>query len=143
VVRIAAPTPRLEEIATYLVIDRPPRLDTHDRAGIRRLSKLHLYMHGPYCSDDYGSLWLLESCPGVEHVDVWLHHGRRGASGGLVDLTAEGAAPFAKVRSMVVTAPLFSGGHLVSSLSALLSRCPLLRSLSIRITEQEVNKLAS
>ncbi|RLN28643.1 hypothetical protein C2845_PM05G17710 [Panicum miliaceum] len=141
VVRIAAPTPRLEEIAiSHLVIVRhPPRLDIHDRAGVRRLSKLHLYMHGPYCCDDDGSLWLLENCHGVEHVDVSLVHGsgKRGASGGLVDLTAEGAAPFAKVRSMVVRATLFSGGHLVSSLSALLSRCPLLRSLSVRITKRE------
>lgn len=85
----------------YLVVDRPPRLDIHDRAGVRRLNKLHLYMHGPYCSDDDGSLWLLENCHGVEHIDVSLHHGGRGANGGLVDLTAEGAA-------------LFSGGHLMS-----------------------------
>ncbi|CAL4938301.1 unnamed protein product [Urochloa decumbens] len=131
--RIAAPTPRLEEIAIHHVPGcRRPRLEIHDMANVRRLSNVHLYMHGPYCSVD-DNLRQLEKCPGVEHIGVSLVHGTNG--GRLVDLTIEGAAPFANVRSMVVEAPLFSGGELVSSISSLLSRCALLRSLSVRITE--------
>ncbi|CAM0146488.1 unnamed protein product [Urochloa decumbens] len=130
--RIAAPTPRLEEIAIHHVPGcRRPRLEIHDMANVRRLSNVHLYMHGPYCSVD-DNLRRLEKCPGVEHIGVSLVHG---TNGGLVDLTIEGAAPFANVRSMVLEAPLFSGGEIVSSISSLLSSCPLLRSLSVRITE--------
>ncbi|CAN6290187.1 unnamed protein product [Urochloa humidicola] len=133
--RIAAPTPRLEEIEIdHFSCLRHPNLDVHDTASVRRLSELHLHMHGPYCSID-DDLRLLEKCPGVEHIGVSLVHGTGATSGGFVDLTTEGAVLFANVRSMEVKAPLISGGQLVSSISSLLSRCPHLRSLSVNITE--------
>ncbi|CAL4929858.1 unnamed protein product [Urochloa decumbens] len=122
VARIAAPTPRLEEIEVdYFSGSRRPNLDLHDTASVRRLSTLHLHMHGPYCSVD-DELRLLEKCPGVEHIGVSLVHGTGATSGSLLDLTTEGAALFANVRSMNVEAPLFSGGQFVSSISSLLSR---------------------
>ncbi|CAL4929855.1 unnamed protein product [Urochloa decumbens] len=141
-VRIAAP--RLEEIgmSTFTLRERP-ELDLQDtaRASVRRLSDIRLDMHGPYCCDKDGGLWLLENCPGVEHVVVSIGHVRGFAaatSRHLVDLTEEGAAPFASVRSMVVKAGYFSDGHhMVSSISSLLSRCPHLRSLTIDITGTE------
>ncbi|KAF8697818.1 hypothetical protein HU200_035306 [Digitaria exilis] len=86
--------------------------------------------------------WLLESCPGVEHVDVWLEHDARcelAADEPLVDLTSsEGNAPFAKLRSMVVRAHFFPKHHFVATMSSLLSRCPNLTSLSVMTSSTEV-----
>ena len=93
-------------------------------------------MHGQYYvrSTDVG-FWLLEKCPSVEHVGVWLGHQPSERSVIIVDLTLEGAAPFARVRSMDMTVSTnqFQDCQLVPSIFALLLRCPRLRSLSIRI----------
>ncbi|OEL14694.1 hypothetical protein BAE44_0024286 [Dichanthelium oligosanthes] len=102
-VRIMAP--RLEEIALHNYTNRRrPDLDIHDMGSVRRLTDLHLDMHGPYCYDKESCFWLLENCPGVQHIDVWLNHygGCAATDRDLVDLTSEGAAPFASVRSMVI-----------------------------------------
>jgi hypothetical protein len=136
VVRIAAP--RLTEIAMHnRTYNERPELDIQDPASVRRLSDIHLDMHGP-CFDNEGGLWLLENCPGVEHIAVTIdHRGSFGSNRHLVDLTSEGAAPFASVRSMAVGARSVSDKHLVPSISSLLSRCPHLRSLSIDTTGAE------
>ncbi|RCV45848.1 hypothetical protein SETIT_9G486400v2 [Setaria italica] len=90
VARIAAPTPRLEEIAIhYLPGRRRPNLDIHDTASVRRLNNFHLHMHGPYCVDD-DNLRLLKNCPGVEHIGVSLVQEMGATNSGLVDLTTEG-----------------------------------------------------
>ena len=101
-------------------------------------------MHGQYYvrSTDVG-FWLLEKCPSVEHVGVWLEHQPSPSSvieGDIVvDLTVEGAAPFASVRSMDITvsAHQLQDCQLVPSIFALLLRCPRLTSLSIRIFDTD------
>ncbi|KAL6649507.1 hypothetical protein ACP70R_013731 [Stipagrostis hirtigluma subsp. patula] len=136
VVRITSQ--RLEEITMQ---NRPrcrrPELLIQDLTSVRRLHGLHLDMHGKYCRDRDASLWLLENCHGVEHVDITLDHleARHVNAHKLIDLTSEGAEPFANVSSMVVRACNFPGHYLVASMSALLLRCPHLRSLCIQIIE--------
>ncbi|KAL6640306.1 hypothetical protein ACP70R_022155 [Stipagrostis hirtigluma subsp. patula] len=139
--RVAAP--RLEEVAVSGVLCGRPHLDVHGLSSVRRLGDLELRMHGQYCRDTGHDLWLLESCRGAEHVGLSLCHCEppsRGAMDGFVDIAAEGAAPFASVRSMVVDAGRFPEHHLVSSMSPLLQRFPCLRSLCIRFTERLGNK---
>ncbi|KAL6644399.1 hypothetical protein ACP70R_016007 [Stipagrostis hirtigluma subsp. patula] len=108
VARIMAP--RLEEISMRN-FNRRPVLDIHGLSSVRRLKGLFLDMHGKYYRNVDVGLWLLENCPGVEHVDVWLHDGIA-ADGELIDLTSEGARPFASVRSMIVGT---DGKHIVAA----------------------------
>ncbi|RLN30056.1 hypothetical protein C2845_PM05G17720 [Panicum miliaceum] len=138
VLRIAAP--RLQEIGIDpSSISRRSDLDIHDLTGVRRLRHLRLNMHGQYCAlvaTDIG-FWLLENCPSADYVSLWLEHSRVSVTEGIevVDLTSEGASPFANVLTMYMTvgADQFPEGHLVPSVFALLLRCPRLRSLDIRI----------
>ncbi|KAL6858679.1 hypothetical protein ACP4OV_017681 [Aristida adscensionis] len=127
--------PRLEEIALeYPYLCRPPAaMDT-----VRRVGGVALHVHGKYYRGTDG-LWLLQNCHGVEHVDVQLCHPADTFGvdeDELVDLTSEGAAPFAAgVRSMVVRADLLvQDPRLVASISSLISRCPRLISLQVRNT---------
>ncbi|KAL6858677.1 hypothetical protein ACP4OV_017679 [Aristida adscensionis] len=130
--------PRLEEIAMRSYHRRRPVLDVvHGLSTVRRVNGINLDVHGKCCRKTTGvGLWLLENCRGVEHINVWLQH--QLAAGvnedELVDLTSEGAAPFAGVRSMVVIANLADDPRLVASTSSLLRRCPRLKSLEIRST---------
>nr|TKW11646.1 hypothetical protein SEVIR_6G245700v2 [Setaria viridis] len=106
VARIAAP--RLEEISMHCFRNvPPPELDIHDLASVRRLDKLWLEMHGKYCHRDVdvGS-WLLEK----EKPDAAI------ADDEFVDLTAEGAPPFANVRSMELSAWCLPARDLVPSI---------------------------
>nr|CAB3500254.1 unnamed protein product [Digitaria exilis] len=140
-VRIAAP--KLEEIRSMDNFRaKPSDLDIHDLTGVRRLTDLSLRLHGKYHRDMDVGAWLLEKCPGVEHVDVWLEHDARcelAADEQLVDLTSsEGNAPFAKLRTMAVRAHFFPKHHFVASMSSLLSRCPNLSSLSVKTSSTEV-----
>ncbi|CAL4938303.1 unnamed protein product [Urochloa decumbens] len=148
VARVVAP--RLEAIGMR---DAPfckhPDLDIHGLAGVCRLGDLYLNMTGRYYRDASAGVWLLENCPGVEHVELSLGH-RCGGSlgfpadevvnlpefwtpGELIDLAAEGTAPFGSVKSLKVDmkASYFPQNHLVESMSSLLLRCPRLTSLSI------------
>ena len=119
---------------------RRPYLVIHNLTSVCRLD-LELNMHGQYYVRSTGiGFWLLEKCPSVEHVRVWLDHLRSPPSSviegdTIADLTLEGVAPFASVRSMDMTvrAHQFQDYQLVPSIFALLLRCPRLRSLSIRI----------
>ncbi|KAL6649506.1 hypothetical protein ACP70R_013730 [Stipagrostis hirtigluma subsp. patula] len=81
----------------------------------------------------------VQNCPGVEDVDVQLWQRAqwecRNVTGGeYVDLMLEGVRPFGNVRNMVVKLYASLGPQLlVASVSALLMRCPRLRSLCIKI----------
>ncbi|KAL6645567.1 hypothetical protein ACP70R_017175 [Stipagrostis hirtigluma subsp. patula] len=136
VARIAAPA--LEEIGINFVTNhRRPELNIHDLASVRRLVDLDLDMLGQHYRRTDVGFWLLENCPGVEYVDISLNHcaaGKAPASE-FVDQVSEGAAPFANVRSMDLQADIFPCPHLVASVSSLLSRCPLLRSLRLKFTK--------
>ncbi|TVU40842.1 hypothetical protein EJB05_14322, partial [Eragrostis curvula] len=130
--RIVAP--KLEEIVSmHYHRSSPTELDIHDFASVRRLSELHLDMHGKYHQDMDVGFWLLESFPGIEHVDIQLRHMPRGGltTDKLIDLTSEGKAPFPKLRTMAVRAIAYLKHHLVASMSALLVRCPNLTSLRV------------
>lgn len=136
-VRIAAP--KLEEIGSmHYLRNKPSDLDIHDLRRVRRLTELHLDLHGKYHSGmDVGS-WLLKNCPSVEHVDVSLYHNERcklAVDEKLVELTAsEGKAPFAKLRTMAVRAYCFPKHHFVASILSLLSRSPHLTALGVGIS---------
>ena len=93
-------------------------------------------MHGKYCRDTDVGLWLLTKCPRAEHVSLDLVHvdGVADDDGELLDLAAEGAPPFANVRSMdIVSAWKFPACELVASAASLLMRCPRLRSLRANV----------
>ncbi|GJN24421.1 hypothetical protein PR202_gb12159 [Eleusine coracana subsp. coracana] len=141
-VRIAAP--KLEKIVSMNYFrNKPTDLDIHDLKSVRRLAELKLEMHGKYHWDKDVSFWLLENCPSVEHVDAYLLHGactEVAMDEQLVDLTSQGRAPFAKVRTMVVRASYFPKDHFVASMSSLLVRCPHLTSLSIWIWPSSVRE---
>ncbi|KAL6660987.1 hypothetical protein ACP70R_000371 [Stipagrostis hirtigluma subsp. patula] len=128
VARIMAP--RLEEISMRNFSNRRPVLDIHGLSSVSRLKGLCLDMYGMYYRNADVGLWLLENCPGVEHVDVWLQDGVA-AGGELIDLTSEGARPFASVRSMIVKTGHFLNCSWMVSISSLLMRFPCLRSLRI------------
>ncbi|KAL6646306.1 hypothetical protein ACP70R_017914 [Stipagrostis hirtigluma subsp. patula] len=136
VARIKAP--RLEKIGMRNAPRRRPALDiVHGLDGVRCVSDIVLDVHGKYYLDTDVGLWLLERCLGVQHVDVRLVHVVASGvnPGELVDLTSEGAAPFTSVRSMkmVVTRTLDLDRQRVANISALLTRCPRLRSLQVNI----------
>ncbi|KAL6644398.1 hypothetical protein ACP70R_016006 [Stipagrostis hirtigluma subsp. patula] len=142
VARIKAP--RLEHIGVHNFHRQRPVLDiVHGLNGVRGVSDIVLDVHGKYYLDTDVGLWLLERCRGVQHVDVRLAHVVVSGvnPGELVDLTSEGAAPFAGVRSMkiVVTKSLGMDRHHVKSISALLMRCPRLRSLQVNIIFGGIN----
>ncbi|KAL6645564.1 hypothetical protein ACP70R_017172 [Stipagrostis hirtigluma subsp. patula] len=136
VARIAAL--RLDEIhMRHSPRSKRPGLDIYDLTSVRRLG-ITLHVHGRYCYHMDASLWLLENCPGVEDVDVQLWQlpqweRRNVTAGEYVDLMLEGARPFGNVRNMVVKLYLSPEPYLVASVSALLMRCPGLRSLCIKI----------
>ncbi|CAD6210245.1 unnamed protein product [Miscanthus lutarioriparius] len=119
----------------------------HNLTSVCRLD-LELNMHGQYYVRSTGiGFWLLEKCPSVEHVRVWLDHLRSPPSSviegdTIADFTLEGVAPFASVRSMDMTvrAHQFQDYQLVTSIFALLLRCPRLRSLRINIKDDTTNK---
>jgi hypothetical protein len=131
IVRVVAP--RLEEIVNMRYVrEQPADLDIRGLASVRRLSELQLNMHGKYHVDTDVGFWLLENCPGVEHVQVWLNHMRcstPAVDNRLVDLTW--AAPLARVRSLCVRASCYLKDDFVASMSSLLFRCPHLTSLSV------------
>jgi hypothetical protein len=132
--RIAAP--RLEEIGVHFFTHaRPPELDIRGLTSVRRLARVWLSMHGKYCRDTDVGLGFLAKCPRAEHVSLWLVHNEGvAADGELLDLAAaEGAPPFANVRSMDISAWKFPACDLVASVSSLLMRCPRLRSLRAEV----------
>ncbi|KAL6660986.1 hypothetical protein ACP70R_000370 [Stipagrostis hirtigluma subsp. patula] len=142
VARIKAP--RLEHIGMRNFRRQRPVLDiVHGLNGVRCVSDIVLDVHGKYHLDTDVGLWLLERCRGVQHVDVRLAHVVVSGvnPGELVDLTSEGAVPFASVRSMrmVVTKSLGMDRHHVKSISALLMRCPRLTSLQVNILFGGIN----
>uniref|UniRef100_K3YLK7 F-box domain-containing protein n=1 Tax=Setaria italica TaxID=4555 RepID=K3YLK7_SETIT len=133
VARIAAP--RLEEISMHHCFRDapPPELDIHDLASVRRLDKLWLEMHG-------------KRCPGVEHVDAWLHHYEEKPDAAIaddefVDLTAQGAPPFANVRSMELSAWCLPARDLVPSVSSLLMRAHEEMQLVTTLFERSKNSI--
>jgi hypothetical protein len=137
VVRISAP--RLQDIHMSDDDDLGGRravFDVHDATRVRRLTGLRLHMHGQYCLHTDAGLWLLENCTGVESVEVCLHNcdnARNLTMDDPVDLTVDGATPFANVSSMTVRRVSIPDIHLVASVSSLLLRCPRLRSLRVKI----------
>ncbi|XP_021308928.1 uncharacterized protein LOC8085284 [Sorghum bicolor] len=146
--RIIVSSSRLQEIGIRHLYwwCRRPDLEIQDLTSVCRISSLRVNMHGQYYdrATDVG-FWLLEKCPSVEHLDVELEHQPspssviEGHHHVIADLTLEDAAPFASVRSMDITmsAHQFQDCQLVSSIFALLLKCPRLRSLSIRIVDED------
>ncbi|TVU06705.1 hypothetical protein EJB05_49930, partial [Eragrostis curvula] len=130
---------RLEEVAVQYL--RHVTLDIRDLTNVQCLGPITVYMHGQHLGPDHGGgLWLLENCPGAQHVKLSLNHWEAGnvTDGDLADyLTpSQGAPPltFPNVKSLevTVTAHEFPEGHLVESMSSLLLWFPHLRSLCIR-----------
>ncbi|KAL6845336.1 hypothetical protein ACP4OV_024831 [Aristida adscensionis] len=134
--RITAP--RLQEIGMSIRFYTSIKLDIQGLSSVRRLSDLSLEMLGRYCVDT-GSLWLLANCTSIDNVKISLYHGRRWMLDEVTDLTVQGAPQFANIRSIAVEADSLSGCHLVASMSSLLLRLPLLRSLCIKLTSNRLD----
>ncbi|GJM91025.1 hypothetical protein PR202_ga07360 [Eleusine coracana subsp. coracana] len=131
----------LEEVRMLTTLTRriPVEIRGGDLTSVRRLSGIALDLHGRHCVDRNNGLWLLRKCTRAEHVQVDLFDPVPITYPGFydvpVDFTAEGAAPFASVRTLSVMTRPFYGRHFMANLSSLLSRFPCLRSLGVDIFE--------
>ncbi|TVU06703.1 hypothetical protein EJB05_49928, partial [Eragrostis curvula] len=131
---------RLEEVEVQHL--RNVTLDIRDLANVQCLGPIDVYMHGQHLGpNNGGGMWLLENCPGAQHIKLSLNHWEASnvTDGELVDyLTQYQGAPLAmyvnmRTMEVTVTANEFPEGHLVPSMSSLLLRFPHLRSLCIKL----------
>nr|CAB3496633.1 unnamed protein product [Digitaria exilis] len=144
--------PRLQVIGMRdATLAKLPGMDIHDLASVRCLD-LCLHMRGWCCRRTSSGLWLLENCPGVQHVQVSLSHycglvvtltgrlfvglGTIFAADEFIGLGRKGAAPFASVTSLKVDTTSLPESYLVPSITSLLLRFPRLTSLSISSNRQ-------
>ncbi|OEL27267.1 hypothetical protein BAE44_0011715, partial [Dichanthelium oligosanthes] len=74
VARVVAPRLEVIGMRDHLRLCKRPDLEIHGLTSVRRLSDLHLDMRGRCYRNTSAGIWLLENCPGVEHVQVSLDH---------------------------------------------------------------------